>query len=100
MNADTPSGVSFASPDSDRRAALAQRRRNGLALVTYWVEAGVASTAAGAWASAAVPGRWRVPVWAGVTTVLAAAALWVAEPAIALLSRYFRAAGARRSDGS
>src|SRR5690349_11978513 len=102
MDADKRSGVSLASPDpdSDRRAVLAHRRRDGLALVTYWVEAGVASTAAGAWASTTVPGRFRILVWVGVTAVLTAVALWGAEPAIAFLSRHFRAARDHRSGDS
>jgi hypothetical protein len=38
----------------------------------------------------------RIPIWAGVTTLLTVFAIWVAEPAIALLSRHYQAARARR----
>jgi hypothetical protein len=38
-------------------------------------------------------------VWIGVTTVLAAGAVWFAEPSISVLSRYFAAIGTRRASG-
>jgi hypothetical protein len=64
-------------------------------LVTYWLEAGAVSAVAGAWVSTAVPGRWRIAVWAGVTTLLAVAAIWIAGPVIAFLSRHLRAPRSR-----
>jgi hypothetical protein len=100
VNADEPSGLSLTSPDTDQRAGRPESRRSGLALVTYWVEAGVVSTAAGAWASTAFPRSLRILIWAGVTTLLAAAAIWAGEPAIAFLSRHYEAARRRRPDGS
>lgn len=71
------------SSDADRR----HRPGRGLALGAYCVEAGVASTAAGAWASAAFPGSLRIVVWVGVTAVLAVAAAWLVEPAVTALDR-------------
>jgi hypothetical protein len=63
----------------------------GLAFGAYCVEAGVTSTAAGAWASAGFPGSLRAVVWVGVTAVLAVAAAWLAEPAVTALDRCLRA---------
>lgn len=93
------SGVSLTTPDTD--VDQPGRRHGGLTLVTYWAEAGIASTAAGAWASTALSGRLRILVWVGVTTLLAAAAIWFAEPVIGLLGRGYRAGRTRRPpDGS
>jgi len=55
------------------------------------------STAAGAWASTALPGRWRIVGWAGVTTILAAATIWFAESALGFLGRRYRTLQVRRS---
>ena len=96
MSANKQSGVSLTTPDTDVRTDRSGRRHDGLALVTYWAEAGIASTAAGAWASTALSGRLRILVWVGVTTVLAVAAIWFAEPVIGLLSRGYRAGRSRR----
>jgi hypothetical protein len=99
VDANKPSGGCLTSPDVDPLVARAERRRNGLALVTYWVDAGVVSTAAGAWTSTAFSGRLRILVWVGVTALLTTVAIWAAESATAFLSRLFLMAGARRSDG-
>lgn len=61
-----------------------------LALGAYCVEAGIASTAVGAWASAGFSGSLRAVVWIGVTAVLAAATAWLAEPTVAVLDRCLR----------
>jgi hypothetical protein len=65
-------------------------------MVTYWIETGVVSTAAGAWATTALSGRVRILVWAAVTAALTVAAIFAAEPVIALLSRCYRATQIRR----
>lgn len=96
MTAPKQAGTSLTSPDASVEANRPVRRRGGLALVTYWVEAGVISTAAGAWASTALPGRWRIAGWVGVTTILAAAAIWFAEPVLGFLSRRYQAVQVRR----
>jgi hypothetical protein len=75
------------------RASDATRWRrpgSGLALGTYCVEAGITSTAAGAWVSAGFSGSLRAAVWIGVTAVLALAAVWLAEPAVTALDRCLR----------
>jgi hypothetical protein len=64
-----------------------QRSRSGLARGAYCVEAGITSTAAGAWASLEFSGPLKAVVWIGVTAALAAAAVWLAEPAVAVLDR-------------
>lgn len=97
MNANK-SGVPLASSNGVQRPSRAERRRDGLVLVTYWLEAGAVSTAAGAWASTAVSGRWRIIAWAGVTTALAVAAIVVAGPVVAFISHHFVAARPRRPD--
>jgi hypothetical protein len=74
------------SSDADDR----HRRGSRLALGAYCVEAGITSTAAGAWASSGFSGSLRAVVWIGVTTVLAAAAAWLAEPAISGMSHCLR----------
>jgi hypothetical protein len=84
------------SPDATGPVDKAERRRGRLALVTYWAEAGIASTAAGAWASTALSGRVRILVWAGITTLLAAVAILFAGPAVGFLSRCYRVGQARR----
>lgn len=75
-----------------RASDVSRRRRPGsrLALGTYCVEAGITSTAAGAWASAGLSGSLRATVWIGVTAVLALAAAWLAEPAVTVLDRCLR----------
>ncbi len=96
MSADRVPGVPITKPSAASRPAQEGRPRDGLAMVTYWIEAGVVSTAAGAWAATALSGQLRILVWAGVTAALAAAAIWAAEPAIALLDRCYRAPLSRR----
>jgi hypothetical protein len=66
------------------------RPSSGLAFGAYCIEAGVTSTAAGAWASTGFSGSVRAVVWIGVTAVLAAAAAWLADPAITVLDRCLR----------
>jgi hypothetical protein len=75
--------------DADER----HRPGGGLALGAYCVEAGVTSTAAGAWVSAGFSGSLRAVVWIGVTATLAAAAAWLAEPTVTALSRFLRGNG-------
>jgi hypothetical protein len=79
-------------PLATSQASDTGRRRpgGGLALGTYCVEAGITSTAAGAWASAGFSGSLRAAVWIGVTAVLALAAAWLAEPAVTVLDRCLR----------
>jgi hypothetical protein len=79
-------------PLAASQASDVGRRRpgSGLALGTYCVEAGITSTAAGAWASAGFSGALRASVWIGVTAVLALAAAWLAEPATTALDRCLR----------
>ena len=77
-----------ASQPSD--VSVRQWPGSGLALGAYCVEAGITSTAAGAWASSGFSGSSRALVWIGVTTVLAAAAGWLAEPALTVLGRCFQ----------
>lgn len=77
-----------ASQSSDAGGRL--RPGSWLALGAYCVEAGIISTAAGAWASAGFSGSLRAVVWIGVTVALAAAAAWLAEPTVAALGRYLR----------
>jgi hypothetical protein len=77
-----------------------ERRRDQLALFTYWAEAGVVATAVGAWASLAFAGRVRILVWTGITAALAAAAVVCAEPAVRFLSRCYRMSRADRENGS
>jgi hypothetical protein len=74
------------SSDTDGR----HRPGSGLALGAYCIEAGVTSTAAGAWASAGFSGSVRAVVWIGVTAMLAAVAAWLAEPAVTALGRCLR----------
>jgi hypothetical protein len=66
------------------------RPGNWLLLGAYCVEAGIISTAAGAWASAGFSGSLRAVVWIGVTAALAVAAAWLAEPTVAALGRCLR----------
>jgi hypothetical protein len=66
----------------------------GLVGGAYCVEAGITATAAGAWASSGFSGSLRAVVWIGVTTALAAAAAWLAEPVVAALGQ---CAGGSRS---
>jgi hypothetical protein len=66
------------------------RPGRGLALGAYCVEAGITSTAAGAWASSGFSGSLRAAVWIGVTAALAVAAAWLAEPAVTAMSRCLR----------
>jgi hypothetical protein len=63
---------------------------NRLALGAYCVEAGITSTAAGAWASSGFSGSLRAVAWIGVTALLAAAAAWLAEPAATALDHCLR----------
>ena len=79
MSANKHPGVCLTSPDATEPGGRADRRRDRLALVTYWAEAGIASTAVGAWASTEFSGRVRILVWAGITAVLAAVAIWFAD---------------------
>lgn len=74
------------SSDADGR----RPRGSGLALGAYCVESGITSAAAGAWASAGLPGSLRAVVWIGVTAAVAAAAAWLAEPAVTALGRRMR----------
>jgi hypothetical protein len=43
-----------------------------------------------------LPGRWRIVGWAGMSTILAAAAIWFAEPVLGFLSRRLQAILGRR----
>jgi hypothetical protein len=90
VSANRPSGIILTSPDANRQLEHSERRRDRLALFTYWAEAGVVSTVVGAWASVAFSGRVRILVWTGITAALAAAAIVLAEPAIRFLSRCYR----------
>ena len=65
-------------------------------LGAYCVEAGIISTAAGAWASSGLSGSSRAFVWIGVAGVLAAAAVWLAEPALSVLGRCLQVTVTRR----
>lgn len=67
-----------------------RRPGSGLVLGTYCVEAGITSTAAGAWASSGLSGSLRAAVWIGVTAVLALTAAWLAESAVTVLDRCLR----------
>lgn len=96
VSANRAAGVPITEPSVASHPAQERRPRDGLAMVTYWIEAGVVSTAAGAWAATPFSGLLRILVWGGVTAVLAAAAIWAAEPAIALLDRCYRAPWSRR----
>ena len=99
MSVNKHPAVSLTSPDATEPNGKADRRRDRLALVTYWAEAGIASTAIGAWASTELSGRVRILVWAGITTVLAAVAIWFADPAVGFLSRCYRTSRAGRQPG-
>lgn len=96
MSADRQVKSSLAGPATGARSAKPNRCQYGLAVVSYWIEAGIATTAAGAWATKTLSGTARTAVWIGVTAVLAVGAMWLAEPSISVLSRYFAAAGPRR----
>lgn len=77
-------------------ASRPQRPRNRLVLGTYCVEAGIASTAVGAWASSGLSGSPRAAAWIGVTAILVVAAAWLAEPTVSLLTQYLQVAAPRR----
>ena len=62
----------------------------GLVRGAYCVEAGITATAAGAWASSGFSGSLRAVVWIGVAAALAAAATWLAEPAVTALDHCVR----------
>lgn len=100
VSANRPPGIFLISPDAVRSAERAARR-DRLGLVTYWAEAGIASTAAGAWASAVFSGRARFLVWMGVSATLAAIAILFAGPAVSFLGRCYRMGrDSNRPDGS
>jgi hypothetical protein len=75
-----------------------KRRPSRLAFGIYCAEAGVAATAAGAWAAAGLSGLLRVTVWTGVTAVLAVGAIWFSQPAVTVLSHCLLGGRAGRSD--
>jgi hypothetical protein len=81
--------VSLAA-DLSSNAGARQRHGSGLALCAYSIEAGISSTAVGAWASSGLSGLLRAAVWGGVTTVLGIVAVCLAGPAIKVLDRCFR----------
>lgn len=100
MSANKQGGISLAQPDTGQASDQAVRRRDRLALVTYWAEAGLASAAAGAWTSTAFSGRSRILAWTGTTTFLVAMAIWLTGPAVTFLSRCYGTgrAGRRPND--
>jgi hypothetical protein len=96
VSANKQGGISLAPPDTGQASGQAERRRDRLALVTYWAEAGIASTAAGAWASTAFSGRSRILACAGITTFLVAIAIGLTGPAVSFLSRCYGTGRAAR----
>jgi hypothetical protein len=66
-------------------------RRSGLEYIPYGVAMGSVATAVGALATERLGGATRIVVWSTVTTVLAVAAVLLAEPGLRILSRLFRA---------
>lgn len=101
VSTNRPPGIFLVPPEAARLPGRAERRRDQIARVTYWAEAGVASTAVGAWASVAFSGHGRILVWMGITTALAAIAILFARPAISFLSHCYRMGrGGGRPGGS
>ena len=76
--------------DLSSNVGARQRRGSGLALCAYSIEAGISSTAVGAWASSGLSGLLRAIVWGGLTTVLGIVAVCLAEPAVKALDRGLR----------
>jgi hypothetical protein len=60
-----------------------------LALAVYWGEAGITSTAIGAWVASSLSGVTRVAVWISLTAVLDVGAVQLTERAVGVLGRSF-----------
>ena len=76
--------------DLPSNAGTRQWHGGGLALCAYSIEAGISSTAVGAWASSGLSGPLRAAAWGGLTTLLGVVAVCLAEPAIYVLDRCLR----------
>jgi hypothetical protein len=80
------------SAAADAREPAAADRRSGLEYVSYGIAAGPVVTAIGALVSERWVGMTRLVVWSAVTTALAIGAVFLVEPGLVVLSRFFRTA--------
>lgn len=90
MDTRTGALASLQATDVHRPAVAA--RRSGFAFISYGIAVGPVATAIGALVAECWEGITRVVVWTTVTTVLAVGAIFLAEPGLAILSRFFRTA--------
>ncbi len=69
-------------------------------LIIYGLSTGLVAAAAGAFAAAGTRGVVQVVIWVCVTGFLVAGAVWLADPALAVLGRYLWPSSApHRPDG-
>jgi hypothetical protein len=87
---DTRTDTSASPRAANVHKSAVAARRSGLEFIPYGIVMGPVVTAIGALAAERCGGMTRVVVWATVTTVLAVGAVFLAEPGLVILGRFFR----------
>jgi hypothetical protein len=87
---DTRSDAVASPRATDVHEPAVAAKRSGLEFIPYGIAMGSVATALGAMAAERWGGMTRVVVWITVTTIIAVGAVFVAEPGLAILGRFFR----------
>jgi hypothetical protein len=88
---DTRTDASASPAATNVHEPVVSGRRSGLEYIPYGIAAGPVATAIGALVAERWGGMTRLVVWSTVTTVLSIGAVFLAEPSLVILSRFFRA---------
>lgn len=87
---DTRTDAAASPRAADVHRPVVAANRPGLKFIPYGIAMGPVATAIGALVAERWGGMTRVVVWATVTMIFAVGAVFLAEPGLVILSRFFR----------